>query len=264
MRPKMRRRLLKLPYRPKAGRLGPLVAREFLLYIQDPSAPVLLVIAPVSLLVLLGDALKLIYTDAPNTAALVSAGFAVMFSFFGISYIGWGFYRERVFATWKRVELSAGTSFGLVVAKALPMVVLLYVQAFLVMGTGFVVLGMPRGVFWFGVVTVVTALICFEMGAGVLLTALSRTPQQLNQFSQVMVLIGGALAGAIVPVARLPSWARGASRAMPQYWALTGLRESLEGRHDNWVTASVVLLGAAAVSLVVGLRSMRWDKLRPA
>jgi ABC-2 type transport system permease protein len=245
--------------------LRTLTARETILYSKDPSAPLLFVIAPTIFVVLLGRALERLYLHRGEPGIAVAVGFAVMFSFFAVSYIGWGFYRERMYGTWRRLESHAIPRAIVVVAKLLPVLVAVVVQVLLLTLIGGIMLDVPATTSWAGVVVVVIALGACQAGMALCLLSVTRTPQSFNQLSQLFILLGGAIGGALVPLSLLPGWAQPVGRALPQRWALDGLTEALSGDLSVRWLASVVGLAAAGVVLaVVGLRRLDWTKLRTA
>lgn len=242
-----------------------LTAREALLYSKDPSAPLLFVIAPAMFVVLLGRAFERLYVDRGEPGIAVAVGFAVMFSFFGVSYIGWGFYRERMYGTWRRLESHGIPRTIVVAAKLLPVLGAVVVQVLLLTLLGGVMLTTPDTTSWVGVVGLVVALAMFQAGLALCLLSVTGTPQSFNQLAQLFILLGGAIGGALVPLSLLPGWSQPIGRILPQRWAMEGLTAALSGDvGGRWARSAALLVATGAALAVVGLRRLDWSKLRAA
>jgi ABC-2 type transport system permease protein len=148
-----------------------------------------------------------------------------------------------------------------VIGKAMPMVVLGFVQVGLLIafGRAFLDLHVHGELLAIGSVTLV--YVCCAVAIGVALTAIVRTSQQLNSFGFLGATVLGAIGGALVPLSTLPSWVHVLSPLTPQYWAMRATRDlMLDGQAAGAVVLPIVVLAAFTFgSVVIAVRRMRFD-----
>ncbi|MQY03743.1 ABC transporter permease [Actinomadura macrotermitis] len=237
--------------------------------IADPTLPVLV---PVFLEHLSGGADAAVvsptgkpYRDAANPYQQSLFGFALLNVFFAGAHAAQALHRERNWGTWNRV-LSLGLGKGaILLAKMLPIALIAAAQEILLIGGGSLLVGIPiqnplfllLGALATG--GVVAAAAC-------LLAAVSANDAQVPQFNNLLTLLGGALAGALVPVALMPSWAQLVAPVFPQYWVIDLLKGATSrGASVPAMTADLlVLLGYTALFGLIGRYGMRWERLRHA
>ncbi|HSO94907.1 MAG TPA: ABC transporter permease [Acidimicrobiia bacterium] len=247
-------------------RLGVLVAHELRLARHDPLPLMVLIVFPLITMAFLKPAFRpaLVQAGHPqaNGAEQVVPGQATLSAFFVVSLMTFGFFAEHWWGTWDRLRASQATSLEIVLAKAIPRVVVGIAQFVVILAAGVVVFDLHiRGDAWALAPLVVTFLVCLVL-LGVAVTAVCRTAQQANAFGIVGMVLFGAIGGALVPFSVLPGWARTIAPVTPTYWAMRGFRSViLDGEGLNGVTAPILVLGAMAVAfVVVALWRFRFDQ----
>jgi ABC-2 type transport system permease protein len=244
------------------------VAKEVRLQRRDPTALILLFFAPLLLIVFLSKALAGGAQAAgglPATAAFGASeqaspydasvpGFTVMFAFFAGGFLAMGFFRERMWGTWPRVlALPLGRRL-VMLGKAVPVIGIVVVQGLVLLFGGALVFGIP--VSSPAMVLVATLLVGLTASAlGLVIVLVTRTDQQIQQLNNVIVLLMGALGGAMAPLESMPQWAQDLAPAVPQYWAVNLIKGAMAGDAPLGtmaVDAGVLLLfaiGLCAVAL---------------
>jgi ABC-2 type transport system permease protein len=177
-------------------------------------------------------------------------GVLVMFSLLGMSVVGTAVLSERIWRTLERLRATPASPAELLLGKAVPVLLLVLAQQVVILGVGVLVLRLPvpdPGLLALAVVTWSVALLC----CGSAIATLVRSPGELS----ASVDIGGALctvlAGALVPVADMPAWARHLAPASPGYWAMRALHGALAGQPAAVLSSAAVLLGVAALGATV-------------
>jgi hypothetical protein len=84
---------------------------------------------------------------------------------------------------------------------------------------------------------------------GAALGAILRSQSELNVAYDIGGVLLSALGGALVPLSRLPGWARAIAPGSPGYWAMSALRSGVSGEAAGTLRACGVLL---AIGLVFG------------
>jgi ABC-2 type transport system permease protein len=104
--------------------------------------------------------------------------------------------------------------------------------------------------------------VCCAVAAGIALTAVLRTSQQLNALGFLGATLLGALGGALVPLSTLPAWARGISPITPQYWTMRASRDLILNGQPAGVALMpmLVLAGFTALFVVIAIRRLRVDE----
>ena len=232
-------------------------ANEIRLLGSDPFPILLLIAMPAVLLAFL--ARGLVGGPAHSVPAV-----AALFGYFGLSSIGFAFYREHGWHTWDRLRTLPLRSLTVVVGKALPLAALFAVQLGVLLGLGKLVYGMPwHGSIGAGVI-VVLATVSIEVSLGLLLVSVCSTVVQLNAVASLGALILAGLGGALSPLTTLPDWARHLAPISPVYWSLEGFRGVISGR-GGWESVAkpvAVLIGMAVVCLVATVIRFRTDEAK--
>jgi len=99
------------------------------------------------------------------------------------------------------------------------------------------------------------------LGLGLIIGAVSKTPEAVSAIGNCVVIPMAFLSGAFIPVELMPGWLQDVSRAMPLRYLLDGLVYALAGAgeaRDYWIACGV-LAGFAAVFTAVGLRLFTWS-----
>jgi ABC-2 type transport system permease protein len=233
---------------------------------RDPTPLVILLVMPILLAPMFSSTYRAVLVLAGNRGAS-GADYAVPaqmveFAFFLAPYTGFLFFRDHGWGTWSRLRASPATSGEIIMGKAIPMVGLGMVQISVLLAFGAVTLHLHfRGeVLAFGGVAFV--YVCCAVAAGIALTALLRTSQQLNALGFLGATLLGALGGAVVPLSTLPHWARTIAPIAPQYWTMRASRDLiLNGKAAGTaVVPIVVLAGFTAMFVAIAIRRLRVDE----
>jgi ABC-type multidrug transport system permease subunit len=236
--------------------------------IADPTLPTLL---PVFLNHLLARGTPVVapngkpYADEANPYQQGLFGFALLNVFFGAAHAAQALHRERTWGTWSRV-LSLGLGKGtILLAKMLPMAVIAALQELILIGGGSLLVGIPiHSPFFLVLAALSTGGVV--AGAACLLAAVAGNDMQVPQFNNLLTLLGGSLAGALVPVAFMPSWVQVVAPAFPQYWALDLLKGATSrGAPVSSMTLDLLVLTLfTVVFAAIGRYGMRWHRLHHA
>ncbi|HEX8745071.1 MAG TPA: ABC transporter permease [Thermoleophilaceae bacterium] len=193
------------------------IAKEAQLHRRDPAVLVLLFVAPLLLIVFLSKALAGSSRVAPYDASV--PGFTAMFALFGAGLTAMGFHRERMWGTWQRSLSLPVRRRDVVLGKAVPVVGIVAVQGTVLLFGGALAFGIPveRPL----VVALATVLVGgAAVGLGVLVAAVTSTDQQIQQLTNVLVLLLGLIGGAMAPLSTMPGWVQAIAPASPDYWAV--------------------------------------------
>lgn len=240
-----------------------IAALETRLLLSHPVPVTILLIMPIILILFLENGLlppPVAGGIAGTGANQAVPGIATMFAFFLVGYTGLAFYREHGWRTWERLRLSPIATVPLIVGKALPYLAIGVIQVWVLIGIGWIFLGMTvRG----SPGTIAALVLLLSMSAvslGLMLAALAHSAQQLLALSNLGAVLLGGIGGAFAPVVTYPSWAQTLARATPQYWAIDGFQQAMVAGSSlrDLALNLCVLIGFSA--LFVGLAAFRFDR----
>ncbi|MFI6163464.1 ABC transporter permease [Micromonospora haikouensis] len=99
------------------------------------------------------------------------------------------------------------------------------------------------------------------LGVGLIIGAISKTPEAVSAIGNCVVIPMAFLSGAFIPVELMPDWLRSVSYAMPLRYILDGLVYALAGAGEarDYGVACLVLAGFATVFTAIGLRFFKWS-----
>jgi ABC-2 type transport system permease protein len=223
--------------------LAVLVRHNFVLMLREPGPVISRLAQPIVLITLM----RPLYTAAvsgPAGTVQVVTGMQVMFSLLALSVVGTSILTERTWRTWDRLRATPVRPAVLLVGKAVPACAMLLTQQAVVLAFGVFVFGMRvanAGLAMLAIVTWVLAL----LGMGAALGSLLRSQSELNVAYDIGGVLLSAVGGALVPLPRLPMWARTIAPGSPGYWAMTALRSADSGDTAATLRAAAVLLGIA-------------------
>lgn len=227
--------------------LAVLVRHNFVLLLREPGPVISRLAQPVALITLMRPLYTAAIPGAAGTAQVVT-GMQVMFSMLALSVVGTAILTERTWHTWDRLRATSARPAVLLAGKAVPAFTMLFAQQAVVMAFGAAVFGMrvaDAGLAAAAVTSWVLALVSLGAALGSLL----RSQSELNVAYDIGGVLLSALGGALIPLARLPGWARTAAPASPGYWAMSALRSADAGDTATAVRASLVL---CAIALAFG------------
>lgn len=222
---------------------------------RDPGPFVILVFMPLVLMA---------FIESAFGAAQAVPGMAVMFSFFLVTTVGIGIFREYAWGTWDRLRVSqAGTAEILAGKSTAPFLVSL-AQFAVLFAAGRLIFGLQIEGTIFGLALVAGSLAICLVAIGMASVAVSRSFQQLTTFNNLGTLVLAGIGGAITPYESLPTWAQHLAPASPCYWAMRGFKSAIRpGGGLSDVAPSIgVLLGFAIGAAVLALWRMRLDEAK--
>jgi ABC-2 type transport system permease protein len=190
-----------------------------------------------------------------------SMGFTLMFMMFmGLGSAG-GFLDEREQGTLSRLLTTPTSRVELVAGKVAGIYVTVLFEAVIMVGFGAFVFHVPWGDDPLGVVMVLATFGLATTGLGVMISTLARTRGQVSAMTAVLATALSMLGGAYWPLDIVSPAMRSIALMTPTGWAMTGLTDVVVRYQGagHAVLPSVVLLGMAAVFLVVGVARLRLE-----
>lgn len=185
-----------------------------------------------------------------GTSGRTLLGFAVMFSFMTTNYVGVALYREFVDNTWVLQALHRPPRILYLLGKSLPVMAMGVLQLALFGTVALGVLGLPLHGDVLQLLLVAVLLVAFAAVLGALLYSLTALLSVFQSISYLLVIVLGAIGGAIVVPGQLPRVSRALSPFTPDYWALRSLREATVGS-GSWVPTlqALAVLGCGTVAV---------------
>lgn len=231
--------------------------QDFRYLILDPVVVITIVMMPLVVSVFLSPLLELALKeqgyDTASGAEQAIPAVAVLFSFFLVTFTGYGVFREHGWNTWDRLRSLRVPKWVLLLGKGLPPLGVLLLQQATIFFAGAIGFGLevlPNAVPLFLVA------LCFGLsliGLALMLVSLLHSVYQIGALGNLLSLLLGGLGGAIAPVAMLPAPIQVIARLTPSYWAVDGYRDLfLNGASVSGVLVNcAVLLAMAVVTLAV-------------
>jgi ABC-2 type transport system permease protein len=241
------------------SRSAALVGANWRLLMADWTSIVMLTVMPLLLMAFLQGTDRAVLMGAgypgANGAEMAVPGMAVLFSFWGVGYIGMGFFNEHQWGTWDRLRASRAGSTEIVLGKILPGAALMLGQMALLFVAGALLFGLRVRGSLPGLALMMVVSVALLVALSMLYTSVLRTANQLNAAVNLGAMVLGGLGGALAPVDVLPGWARAIAPASPAYWTLQGFRAViLEGRGvDAMLVPALATLAFAAVAAAVAI-----------
>jgi ABC-2 type transport system permease protein len=234
------------------SRSSAIVALNWRLLMADPASIVMLTAMPLLLMAFMQGTDRAVLAGAgyasANGAETAVPGMAVLFSFWGVGYIGTGFFNEHQWGTWSRLRASHAGATEIVLGKILPGAALMLVQMAALFAAGVLLFGLRVSGSAAGLGVMMLASIGLLVALSMLYTAILTTANQMNAAVNLGAMVLGGLGGAFAPVDALPGWAQAIAPASPAYWMLQGFRAVILDGGDVGAT-----LGPAAVTLAFAL-----------
>ena len=231
---------------------GSILRHELRVMLTDPGTVIFVILMPLLLVALTQELFAGALANAgfpgANGSEFAVPGMAVAFAAFGVGYAGFTFFRDHGWGTWDRLRASPASAVDIMVGKVTPTVLVTVVQLGLLflLGEPLFGLSISGSIVALAVLIVVLAL-CLS-AFGMLITALSRTMNQLNAIGSIGGVAMAMLGGAWVPVDVMPGWAQAVAPILPTYWAMQGFEDViLEGAGLAQVVAPVVIIAAFGV-----------------
>lgn len=219
-------------------------ATEWRVLWRERTALMFIFLLPAVLSLILGPAVS--GTSGEGATGQAAIGFAVMFSYMVVTYVGHAFYRDYWYVTYRRHALIQPSFVAYVVGKSAPAWSLAFVQLIVFMTFAVAFLGLPLSGDPLQLVVTGAALVTTGAGLGFLIFSITKFTATLSNLAYLILITFAGLGGAIVVSSELPAWSRSLGYATPHFWALRGIRESTLGNGD-W---SVVLVSAGVLAVM--------------
>jgi len=177
-----------------------------------------------------------------DVLAYMAPGMALMFLMFTASYGGRVLLTERNQGTLPRLLVSPTTSTQVLGGKIFGTFLTGAAQVFVLILASTLLFGLHWGD-PLGVVVLVLSAVFAAVGWGMLITAVARTPGQVNWIGTAMMLLFGLLGGTFLNLESMPSWFRIVNKITPNAWGLDGFTTlALGGSLSNVISPVLGLL----------------------
>jgi ABC-2 type transport system permease protein len=186
--------------------------------------------------------------------AYLAPGMALMFLMYTVSYGGRSFLDERAMGTLPRLLISPTSTTQVLAGKVFGTYLTGVVQLAVLIGGTSLLFSVQWGDLT-GVLALVLAAVFGATGWGMVLTAVVKTPGQVNTIGSTLMLMFGILGGTFISLENMPEAVQWISRITPNAWGLDGFTTlALGGRLPDLmvplaalVIMGVVLFGAAVL-----------------
>jgi ABC-2 type transport system permease protein len=238
---------------------------EFRVMLSDPSTAIFVVIVPLVLVALTKNLFAIQLSEdgfaSANGSEFAVPGMAVAFASFSVGYAGFTFFRDHGWGTWDRLRATPASSVDLMIGKVLPTVTLTVVQLALLFLLGKPLFGLEVSGSILALIVLIVVLALSLSAFGMLVTALSRTMNQLNAIGSVGGMTMAMLGGAWVPITAMPGWAAAIAPAIPTYWAMKGFQSVIleDGGITDVAGATLVMIGFGVLFTVLAAWKFRFE-----
>ena len=191
--------------------------------------------------------------------AYMAPGLALMFLMFTVANGGRTLLSERSQGTLPRLLVSPTSSAQVLGGKVFGIYLTGVAQMLILIGASTLLFGLKWGD-PLGVVALVLAAVAGAVGWGMLITALAKTPGQINAIGSAIMLIFGILGGSFVSIDYMPDWFVALSRITPNAWGLDGFNTlAMDGRLADLgqPIAALLAMGALLFAIAVVLINRR-------
>jgi ABC-2 type transport system permease protein len=190
-----------------------------------------------------------------------SAGFTVFFIMFATFGGAGAILEEREQGTLRRLLVTPSSRTTLITGKIVGIVITAVIQTLILTIAGAALFGVPWGEQWLANAAILFCYILAVTGLAVLVSTLVRSRDQFSGLAPIFSTGLAMLGGCFWPLDIVGPVMQTVAKATPTGWAMTGLTDVLarnQGLEAAWLP-SVVLLGFAAVTLGLGVRSLKWE-----
>lgn len=190
-----------------------------------------------------------------------SAGFTVFFIMFATFGGAGAILEEREQGTLRRLLITPSSRTTLITGKIVGIVITACAQALILTSAGALIFGVPWGQQWLANAAILFCYILAVTGLAVFVSTVVRSRDQFSGlapiFSTGLAMLGGCFWSLDIVGPAMQTVAK----ATPTGWAMIGLTDVLarnQGLEAVQVPA-LVLLGFAALTLGLGVRSLKWE-----
>jgi ABC-2 type transport system permease protein len=211
-----------------------MAGKEICMLRREPAVLIMLFILPVILIFVLGSAYDRLLLESNGKLFEVGyefavPGYALMFAYYIIDFLGRSFMDEKSSGTWERISQTVGTSAAAIVGKAAPYWLLAILQLCAIFSLGFLFLDFSRNIQWTYLALTVCSVALNILGIGLMVAAIARSQQQLTAISNLLALGFGAIGGALAPIGSLPDLLQSLARMTPHYYAMDAFDQIFRG-----------------------------------
>jgi ABC-2 type transport system permease protein len=246
-------------------RVTPILRHNVALLRADPAPIVVTTLMPIVLMAFLQGMGRAVlqsdgYGDATGAEHVVP-GMAVLFAFFGVTFVGMSFYTEHGWATWQRLRASQARPLEILLGKMLPSAAVIAVQTLVLFSAGWLLFGLPWPASPLALALMMLTSTVFLTCLSMLAVAVFRTINQLSAAANVGAMVLCGIGGALAPLSVMPAWAQAVAPVSPAYWALEGYRRVVleDAGASQILVPATVLVALAALAAVAAARRFRFD-----
>lgn len=190
------------------------------------------------------------------------AGMAVQFILFAGIDAGVVLLLTRQRGIWQRLRSAPLSRSEFILARALATTIIGLFQITVIYLAAMLVFNVRIEGSWAGFIAVGISLCLLNATFGLMLATLGRSASTTRGLAMMATLLLVMIGGAWVPAFVFPSWLQNASRYLPTRWAVDGL-DGATWRglpFDAAVLPTLVLIGSAAICLLVAIWRFRWEE----
>lgn len=180
--------------------------------------------------------------------AFMAPGMALMFLMFTVANGGRTLLSERAQGTLPRLLVSPTSASQVLGGKVLGIYLTGVVQMLILIVSSAVLFRLSWGS-PLGVLALVLAAVAGAVGWGMLITALARTPGQVNAVGSAIMLTFGILGGSFFSMDNMPRWFAAISKITPNAWGLDGFTTLALGGGLPDILGSIAALLAMGAAL---------------
>ncbi len=194
-------------------------------------------------------------------AGRATIGFAVMFAYMGVNYVGRALFREYHSNTWRRTAIVAPPRWAFLGGKCFAVFSISFVQLCVFAGVAVVLLDLQVDT----VGEIIQMLLIFVLHAatgvavGAVLFTIVQRAESFFSLTYLVLIAFAALGGAIVASSELPGWSRLVGVFTPHYWSMRAL-DNINGGAASW---RITLESAGVLALIfcalMALAAARFD-----
>lgn len=161
----------------------------------------------------------------------------------------------------RRLRLSPATTGVLVGSRTVVTLAVALVQLAIFLGVGVVGFGLQLGSWWWMSVPVVLAAALTFMALGLVVGAVSKTPEAASGMANLIILPMAFLAGSFIPLDQAPGWLSTVAKFLPLGYLNTGLVDLMvRGSGPGAAVVPILaLLGFAVAFTALATRVFRWE-----
>lgn len=192
-----------------------------------------------------------------NILAIFAPGMALMFLMFTTTNGGRALLSERNEGTLPRLLITPTSSAQVLGGKVVGIYLTGVAQVAILIVATALLFGVRWGS-WLGVTALILAAVAGAVGWGLLITALAKSPGQVNGIGSAIMLIFGILGGTFTNLETMPAWFSAISKVTPNAWGVQGFITLASGGGLDGITGPLAaLLAMGAVLFLLSLLLIR-------